>query len=118
MFCTSYVTSTPLDDLGDYVIIYSHGLRLRQFFKDHEVAGSYKGEPMTSKVTEDNFHTTKLKPLAEKILTTLEKRFTDVSEDVVAATRIANFRQWPLFSMKEDVTGKVSLSTYKSFKIL
>lgn len=117
MLCTSYVTSTPLDDLGD-VIIYSHGLRLRQFFKDHEVAGSYKGEPMTSKVTEDNFHTTKLKPLAEKILTTLEKRFTDVSEDVVAATRIANFRQWPLFSMKEDVTGKVSSSTYKSFKIL
>lgn len=81
------------------------------------MAGSYKGEPMTGKVTADNFHTTKLKPLAEKILTTLEKRFTDVS-DVVAATRIANFRQWPLFSMKEDVTGKVSSSTYKSFKIL
>ena len=109
---------TPLDDLGDYVIFYSHGPRLRQFFKDHEVAGSYKGEPMTGKVTEDNFHTTKLKPLAEKILTTLEKRFTDVSEDVVAATQIANFRQWPLFSVKEDVTGKVSSSTYKSFKIL
>ena len=82
------------------------------------MAGSYKGEPMTGKVTEDNFHTTKLKPLAEKILTTLEKRFTDVSEDVVAATRIANSRQWPLFSMKEDVTGKVSSSTYKIFKIL
>lgn len=109
MFCTSHVTSTPLDDLGDYVIFYSHGPRLRQFLKDHEVAGSYKGEPMTGKVTEDNFHT---------ILTTLENRFTDVSEDVVAATRIANFRQWPLFSMKEDVTGKVSSSTYKSFKIL
>lgn len=71
---------------------------------------------MTGKVTEDNFHTTKLKPLAEKILTTLGKRFTDVSEDVVAATRIANFRQWPLFSMKEDVTGKVSSSRYKNLK--
>ena len=59
-----------MDDLGDYVIFYSHGLRLRQFLKDHEVAGSYKGEPMTGKVTEDNFHTTKLKPLAGKILTT------------------------------------------------
>ena len=86
MFCTSYVTSTPLDNLGDNVIFYCHGPRLGHFFKDHEVAGSYKGEPMTGKVTEDNFHTTKLKPLAEKILTPLEKRFTYVSEDVVAAT--------------------------------
>lgn len=73
---------------------------------------------MTGKVTEDNFHTTKLKPLTEEILTTLKKRFTDVSEDVVAATQIANFRQRPLFSMKEDVTGKVSSSPCKSFKIL
>ena len=80
------------------------------------MAGSYKGEPMTGKVTEDNFHTTKLKLLAEKISTTLEKRFTDVSEDVVAATRIANFRQWPLFSMKEDVTGKVSYLHTKVLK--
>ena len=72
---------------------------------------------MSGRITEDNFHTTKLKPLAEKILMTLEKRFTDVSEDVVAATRIANFRQWPLFSMKEDVTGRVSSSLYKNVKL-
>ena len=64
---------------------------------------------MSGRVTEDNFRTTKLTPPAEKILTALEKRFHDVSEDVVAATRIANFRQWPLFSMKEDVTSRVSI---------
>ena len=64
--CIIYAISTPLYDIRDYVIFYSHGPRLRQL--DHKVAGSYKGEPMSGKVTEDNFHTTKFKPLAEKIL--------------------------------------------------
>ena len=72
---------------------------------------------MSGRVTEDNFHTTKLKPLAEKTLATLKKRF-HVSEDIEAATRIANFKQWPLFFMKEDVTGRMSLSIYKSFKLI
>lgn len=116
--CIIYVIATLLYDIRDYVVFYSHGPRLRQFFKDHKVAGSYKGEAMTGMVTEGTFHTTKLKPLAEKILTTLGKRCTDVSEDVVAATRIANLRQWPPFSMKEDVTGRVSSSRYKNLNFL
>jgi len=35
----------------------------------------------------------------------------------VAVTQKANFRQWPLFSMKEDVTGRVLSSLYKNVKL-
>ena len=49
-------------------------------------------------------------------MATLEARFADVSKDVVAATRIANFKQWPLYSKKDDVTGEdTKIYPIKSF---
>lgn len=81
-------------------------MALMQFFKDHETSAGYKGETMSGKISEGQFHAMYSKPLAENILKTLENRFTDVSEDVVAATRIANFRQWPLCTKKDDVSRR------------
>lgn len=100
------------------VVFCSHGPRLKQFLKDHETSAGYKGEKLSSKVSAGQFHDTYSKPLAQNILKTLDKsgHWTDVSKDVIAATRIANLRQWPLYTKKEEVTGK--LITILIFKYL
>ena len=51
---------------------------------------------MSGNISAGNFHATSTKWLTKSILPTLEARFADVSKDVIAATRIANFKQWPL----------------------
>ena len=107
LFCCAIVES---------VVFCSHGPRLKQFLKDHETSARYKGEKLSSKVSAGQFHDTYSKPLAQNILKTLDKRFKDVSKDVIAATRIANLRQWPLYTKKEEVTGK--LITILIFKYL
>ncbi len=89
------------------VVFCSHGPRLTKFLKDHETSAGYKGETLSTKVSAGQFQQTYSKPLAQNILKTLGKRFTDVSKDVVAATRIANFRQWPLCTKKDEVTGNL-----------
>lgn len=66
--CIIYVILIFLYDIRDYVIFYSYGLRIRQFFKDYKVVGSYKGESMSGKVIEDNFYIMKFKLLVERIL--------------------------------------------------
>lgn len=49
-------------------------------------------------------------------MATLEARFADNSKDVVAATRMANFKQWPSYSKKDDVTGEdTKIYPIKSF---
>ena len=46
----------------------SPGPRLMQFLKDHETSAGYKGETMSSKVSEGQFHATYSKPLEKKRL--------------------------------------------------
>lgn len=54
--------------------------------------------------------------MTKSILANLEARFADVSKDVVAATRIENFKQRPLHSKKDDVTGEdTKIYPIKSF---
>ena len=86
---------------------FCNGSRLKQFFRDHyPEASTYKGRPTSGNVSAGNFHATSTKRLTKSILANLEARFADVSKDVVAVTRIANFKQWPLYSKKDDVTGE------------
>lgn len=60
-------------------------------------------------------HASSTKRLTKSILATLKARFGDVSKDVVAATRIANFKQWPLYSKRDDVTGEDKNLSNKKF---
>ena len=96
---------------------YSNGPRLQQFFKKHDPeASTYRGRPMSGNISAGNFHATSTKWLTKSILPTLEARFADVSKDVIAATRIANFKQWPLYSKKDDVTDEdTKINPIKSF---
>ena len=62
-------------------------------------------------------HASNTKRLTKSILATLKARFGDVSkDDDVTATRIANFKQWPLYSKRDEVTGEdTKIYPIKSF---
>lgn len=44
--------------------------------------------------------------IVSSILEKFDRRFTDVTEGVVHATQIANFKWWPAHDKKEAIKGK------------